>query len=117
MIDGVGITLSALSAFEKKTEVTANNVANVESDGYKSHRAVLTEGIGGGVEVEISTTNDPGPVRVFQEGDTTKQVELSNVDLSREMPEAASSATYHAANLKVLSTRDEMLGTVLDLVG
>lgn len=116
-MDGVGSTLSALRGFEKKTAVTANNVANIESDGYKSRRATLTEGVGGGVEVEISTTTDPGPVRAVQEGDAVKQVELSNVDLSREMPEASLSSTYHAANLKVLSTRDEMLGTLLDMVG
>jgi flagellar basal-body rod protein FlgC len=117
MMDGVGITLSALRGFEKKTAVTTNNVANVESDGYKSRCAVLSEGTGGGVDVEISVTDDPGPVRVVQEGDTVKQVEISNVDLAREMPEASLSGTYHAANLKVLSARDEMLGTVLDMVG
>ncbi|MBW2643832.1 MAG: hypothetical protein JRC89_10800 [Deltaproteobacteria bacterium] len=39
MISSVRSTLSALNAFDKKMDVIANNVANVETEEFKKSRA------------------------------------------------------------------------------
>jgi flagellar hook protein FlgE len=44
MISPFDSGISALSAFSAKMNVTANNVANVDSDGFKKSRTTLKEG-------------------------------------------------------------------------
>jgi flagellar hook protein FlgE len=43
MIQLSGTTLSALRAFGLKFQVTANNIANVNTDGFKKSRADLKD--------------------------------------------------------------------------
>ena len=117
MISETGMTLSALRGFGKKMEVTAHNVANVESEGFKSQHALLREDAGKGVTVEISRSETPGPLVTAEINGVVTQRELSNVDLSKEMPEANMTARYYDANLRVLSTKDEMIGSILDIMG
>jgi len=51
MVSSISSGLSALDAFGVKMDVTANNVANIESEGLKKSRADLMEGSNGAVEV------------------------------------------------------------------
>ena len=62
MMYPVGSNLSGLRAFGVKMGVHANNIANVESEEFKKSRAVMKEGVNGGVEVEIERIDEPGPV-------------------------------------------------------
>ena len=112
----VGSTLSALRAFGTKMSVTANNVANVSSDGFKRSRAVLEEGRNQSVEVEIQKIDTPGPVIQDIRGTEPVQRELSNVDLAEELPRTIPTSRGYEANLEMIRTKDEMLGTVIDLV-
>lgn len=117
MISGMSNTVSALTALGKKMGVTANNVANANSDGFKKSRAILQEGAAGGVDVEITRVESPGPLVTEQttEGHETK--ELSNVTLEEEIPQALLTEKLFAANTKVLQVEEEMIGSVLDIVG
>ena len=117
MISAVNSTLSALQAFKTKMGVTANNIANVNTDEFKKSRASLEEGTNGEVRVDIKRVDTPGhPYREFV-GDQMVEKESSNVKLDEELPSMMVTEHSYEANLKVLQTQDRMLGTVLDIMG
>jgi flagellar basal body rod protein FlgC len=116
MIPIISSNLSALRAFGKKMAVIANNVANIDSEGFKKSRAVLKEGPVNNVSVEIGTVETPGPLVPVEEGGKTVPKETSNVELAEEIPQASLTKTYYQANLAVLIEEDEMLGTLLDIL-
>ena len=117
MIKSIGSSLSSLKAFGKKMAVSANNVANIESEGFKKSRAVIKEGRNNGVEVEITRDNSPGhPIIETIDGQTVEK-ELSNVDLAEEIPQTIQCQRGYEANLKHIETQDEMLGSLLDIIG
>jgi flagellar basal-body rod protein FlgC len=112
----VGNNLSALQAFGTKMAVTANNVANVSTDEFKRSRAILEEDQNDAVKVDIQQMDEPGPV-VYEYGSAeTVERELSNVDLGEELPQTIPTQRGYEANIKVFQTKDEMLGTIVDLV-
>ncbi len=117
MIASVGNTLSALQAHRTRMGVTADNIANVNTDEFKKSRAVLKEGANGDVLVDIQRVNTPGqPYRELIE-DRMVDKETSNVSLEEEIPDMMVTRRVYEANLNVLKTRDKMLGTVLDILG
>lgn len=107
--------LSALQAFSTKVNSNANNIANANTEGYKKTRVNLETGKDGGVKPVVEKVDTPG-ARIFQDtSEGQKEVELSNVDLSQEIPEMSISSTLYKANLKTLQVTDEMTGTLLNL--
>ena len=117
MITGLSSSISALIAFGKKVAVTANNVANLQSEGFKKSRTLLEERSQGGVAAEIETVNTPGVVITEEDAQGTVKRELSNVDLEKEIPETILAEKSYQANLKTIKTEDEMLGYLLDTKG
>lgn len=118
MILPVSSSLSAVSAYQKKLDVTANNVANVNTDKFKKSRLNLEEGANGGVTTSLQQINTPGfPKEVIQEDGTTVETESSNVDIAEEFTDMMGTETAYKANLKVVKTQDEMLGSLLDTMG
>lgn len=117
MINSIGSSLSALSAFGVKMAVHSNNIANVESEEFKKSRTIMEEGTNGGVRVEIDKIEEPGPiVSEMRDGERVER-ELSNVDLAEEIPQTIPAQRGYEANLTMIRTRDEMLGAVIDMVG
>lgn len=109
--------MSALSAFVTKLGVTADNIANVNTDGFKRNRAVLHEDYNGGVRVDIKKDESPGlRYDVIEDGKKVEK-ETSNVDLIEEVPDLMVTKRAYQANLKTIETQDEMLGSLLDIVG
>jgi len=117
MIDGAYAALSALDGFSKKLAVVSNNVANSNTDGFKKSRAILEEGHNGGVEVSIQKVDTPGSPIPHEEGSRVQTEESSNVDLPEEMAQMIVAQQGHEANQKSLKAQDELLGTILDIVG
>ena len=115
MISGIYSSISALLGFQTKVESTANNVANVNSDGYKKTKVTLHEGQTQGVTVNIQQVEDPGPMVYEQTNEGQVLVEKSNVDLTEELPNLMLAKRFYQANLKVIKTEDEMLGSLLDI--
>ncbi len=113
----IGNSLSAIRAFSKGMSVTADNVANVNSDEFKKSRAVMEAGVNDAVKVDIQRIDTPGPVIQDTRGREHVERELSNVDLGEEIPRTIPFQRGYEANLKILQTHDEMLGTVIDLLG
>ena len=117
MIAALNNTVSALRAFITKLGVTADNIANVNTDGFKKGRAILHEGNNGAVRVEISRDTSPGLRYDVVENGEVVEMETSNVDLAEELPDLMITKRAYQANLKSLKAQDEMLGSLLDTIG
>jgi flagellar hook protein FlgE len=117
MISALNNTVSALRAFVTKLGVTSDNIANVNTDGFKKNRATLHEDQNGGVRVEISRVESPGfRYEEIQNGELLEK-ETSNVDLAEEIPDLMITQRAYQANLKTIETQDAMLGSLLDTIG
>ena len=118
MITQLNASISALTAFSKEMRVTANNVANVNSDGFKKSRTTLQEGPSGdGVRARVDVVNTPGFMKQVEKDGALQEVETSNVDLAEEIPNTISTKAGYKANLKSIQTIDEMIGSLLDTIG
>ena len=117
MISSINSSISALRALEKKMAVTANNVANVESEEFKKSRAVLTEGARKEVQVEIEKIETSGPIISEIKDDKVVKKELSNVDLVEEIPQTIIAQRSFEANLKSIQTQEETLDSLFDIIG
>jgi len=117
MIPSVNSAISALQAYKTKLGVTAENIANVNTDEFKKCRATLKEGSNGGVQVDINRVDTPGHRYQVLESDQLVEKESSNVNLEEEIPEMMITQRTYEANLKVLQTQDNMLGSLLDILG
>ncbi len=115
MIDAASSGTAALKAFQKKMDVTANNVANVNTDEFKKSRVTMSEGSNGGVTATIDQVDSPGiPKETVRNGEPAV-TESSNVDLAEELTEMITTETAYKANAKAVQTHDQMIGALLDL--
>jgi flagellar basal-body rod protein FlgC len=115
MIPGIHSALSGLAAIQKKTEATAHNVANVDTDGFKKSRVTLHAQEPQGVRTEVRRMETPGPLVQEPITEGSVLVEKSNVELSEELPNLMLGRRMFQANLKTLRTAEEMLGSLLDI--
>ncbi len=118
MVVANSATLSAISAFQKKLDATADNIANLRTDGFKRNRTILSEGENGGVKAQVIKDEEtPGPVHETYANDTVAETEGSNVDLAQEMASLITVRHAYQANLASLKTEEEMLGQLIDIMG
>ena len=117
MISAVNSTVSALQAYKTQMNVTSNNVANVNTEGFKKSKASLKEGDNGDVQVDVNRVNTPGHRYQEPENDRMVEKETSNVDLAEEFPQMMVTQHAYEANMKVLQAQDKLLGTTLDILG
>ncbi len=109
-----GIAISAIRALFTKLDVTANNIANANTDSFKKSRVDMQESAPGGVKVSISTVDTPGDLVPPAEGETAAR-ETSNVSLEEEMVNLIITQYTFSANLKTLKTEEEMQKNLLDI--
>lgn len=103
-MDLSAISLSALRAAGTSSAVRANNVANLNSDGFKAQRVNLEDQREGGVRVSgLATSQEP----TVPNG--------SNVQLDRELTQAVVDGGAYQAGLALAKAADEVLGQALDL--
>lgn len=114
MISAIHTALSGMSAFGKQLEVSAHNVANINTDGFKSSRTELVEAQHGGVLPVVQKDDSAGPAVLKDTNQGPRQVELSNVDLGQETVNQIIAQRGFEANLRTLKTADDMLGSILD---
>jgi flagellar basal-body rod protein FlgC len=107
--------LSALNALGIKFGVAANNVANVNTDGFKKSRAHLEDNHPAGVTVSISRPDIPGFSLPSEDGSPENR-ESSNVSLEEETVELLVSKRAYLANLNTLKQEEETIGTILDIL-
>nr|WP_321398312.1 flagellar basal body rod C-terminal domain-containing protein [uncultured Desulfobacter sp.] len=109
--------VSALQAFSKQMQVSANNVANTLSDEYKAERAYNVEGKNGQVQTAISKSQTRGPMVEDPQKNDGSLKELSNTDLAEEMVVQIQAQNGFEANVKTIQTYDKITGSLLDTVG
>ena len=113
----VNTNVSALQAFSRQVQVSANNVANALSDDFKSSRALNAEGQAGQVGTVISKDNSPGPLVEDPLKTDGSLKELSNTDIARELVQQISAQRGFEANTKPIQTWDETVGSLIDIIG
>ena len=113
MISSINSSVSALHAADRMLEVSAHNVANANTDGFKSSVASAQEDINGGVKVTISKNSQPGTV--YDTGDGI-MAESSNVNYATEAVNQISARTLFAANVASLKTYREMYKSIIDII-
>lgn len=111
MIYPVNPAVSALTAFRKKMNVTANNIE------FKKSRVNLQEDSNGGVSAQVQKIETPAPPKQVYRADGVEEVESSNVDLAEELTEMIPTQAAYTANIHSLRTSDKMLGSLLDIMG
>lgn len=109
------VNASALAAFSVSQAVTANDVANLNTPGYRAKEARLESGPQDqGVRVaEIREDTSAGPLVPAPEGGLE---EGSTVDVATEMVQMVRDEVAYAANAAALRTRADMAGTLLDTI-
>jgi flagellar hook protein FlgE len=115
MISTIHSVFSGLGAYAKQIEVSANNVANVNTDGFKKSRTELVALETGGVIPVVRKDNSAGPTIVRDRGYGLTPVELSNVDLGEETVVQIIAQRGFEANLQTIKTADDLLGSLLDI--
>jgi len=115
MSDAFGIALTALRAFDKKLDVNANNIANVNTDKFKKSRVDLQEAAAGGVQVTIEKVNTPG-ISLGTNEKTGEERESSNVNMAEEFLDQMVTQYAFESNLLVVKTADEMQKSLLDII-
>ncbi len=130
MIDGFSTPLSAMDAFGTSMAVTANNVANMNTDEFRASDVRLQTGAADqngqeqGVQVaEIRQSTTEGPQRmdlrrvVNEDGSVSVEqgiVEGSNTDVAKEMTTMITDRRAFEANAAVVRARDDMTGVLVD---
>lgn len=112
MIGAMYSALSGLTAFSTQIDVSAHNVANIMTNEFKKSRTELVALETGGVLPVIQRNESAGP-SILNYGPA--QLELSNVDLGEETVNRIIGQRGFEANLQVLKTADDMLGSILDI--
>ena len=117
MIHAMDINLSALKAANTRLDVTADNIANINTDEFKKSRVNFQTEAGGGVSAQMQKINTPGIPKESIRGDDSVEVESSNVDMAEELTRMMPTTTFYTSNLKAIRTSSEMLGTLMDILG
>ncbi len=116
MISPMNPSIAGIKALSTKLAVTANNIANIETDGFKKSRAVLEEAVPDGVTVTTERVDTPGSLLPTDDG-SGRTRETSNVALEEEMINLITTHRAYEANLQPVKTWDKMMESVLDLFG
>ncbi len=117
MISSSYSSLAALRAISTRVGATADNVANIGTNGYKKTRVTIEENQVHQPQARAEKINTPGPLVQEQTTDgSIEMVEKSNVELSEEIPNQMLSRRFFQANLKTIQTADQMLGSLMDII-
>jgi len=91
------IALSGVQAAQTRLNATANNIANVNTEGFRRDEVSAQAREGGGVSVTVAKATQPG------------------VDLVQDVVEQKLAVLEFKANVQVLKTSAELTGTLLDV--
>lgn len=95
-------------------DTSAQNIANVNTDGFKKLEARLNEGKDGGVVVSIGQSKEEASTPDYQVLGN-KAAGRSNVDLATETLNSKSAKNMLEVNIKAAQTTDEMAQRVIDI--
>lgn len=106
------ISLSGIKAATKLLDVSSNNIANSNTDGFKKDIASVLERDTGGVTVKTEKSTEPGPSYLSSDGEIH---EASNVDYTEEMLNQIKAEELLRANIAALNTAIEIEDHIIDI--
>ncbi len=93
--------VSSIQAHQTMLNVNANNVANVNTDGF----------VPGDTRMSDDSNSVSANIRLADDNGSDK----SQTDLAKELPDQIIAQDAVAVNVSAIRTRDEMMGTLLDM--
>ena len=112
-ISTLNTSLSGLQMAAAKMQVTANNVANAQTDGYQTQRVGSIQP-SGGVEARTPAGTAAAPPALPPTEAAQVSRAPSDVDLAQEMVKMTVNESVYLANVRALEAANGMLGTLLD---
>lgn len=94
--------VASLQANQTFLNTTANNVANVNTDGFIPQDTRITNGDSKTPKANVRQADDNG-------------LQRSQTDLSKEIPDQIIQSGVAEVNVAAIKTQDEMFGTLLDI--
>ena len=94
--------ISSMQANQVMLNTNANNVANVNTDGFKPTDVKISNPSDGTLKANLRVTDDTG-------------LKKSQTDLSKEMSDQIVGENVAAVNTTVIQTQDTMIGSLLDI--
>lgn len=104
------VNLSALDSLGTAQQVSANNVANVNTDGFKASSVALESGPEG-QGVRVSDISESSASDAMVDG-----VETSNTDLGTEMVDMMTTSRAFSANVAAIRVSEQMTGHLLNMI-
>ena len=111
-IPSSAIARMGMQAAAKQQQASTHNIANLNTDGFKSLETVQESVEAGGVTTEVRETTDPGPA-VLRGADL---VVASNTDLVRESVHQIAALGAYRANAAAFRAADEMTDELLEIL-
>ncbi len=109
----VSDNVSAARISTLSLQASANNVANINTEGFEAQRVTQSTGPNGeGLRAQVSPTEAPAPI-VLRDGELRAQ---SNTEVTREAVSQMSAAAAFKANMGVIQVQDKLTEAVLDVV-
>lgn len=110
-----GSAISGIRAAFNVLAVSAHNTANINTEGFKKQRALLTEGKNGEVVTKIDK-KDTRNGSVYQ---STSQdtVDTSNVDITQEIAGQINANHLSSANIAAFKVFDDVQKGLIDIMG
>ena len=119
-ISALNSGLSGMQAFQRALDVTGNNVANVDTNGFKPQQAQFQATSGGGVSVTATTPGAAATAPSAASGSATAPQSLSaaapsGTDLVAETVNSLQYKYGFDMSAQVVKTADETLGTLVNI--
>lgn len=110
-----GSAISGIRAAFSALDVSAHNIANVNTEGFKKQRAIVTEGNNG----EVVTKIDKKDTRNGSAYQTTSQdtIDTSNVDITQEIAEQIGDKHLSSVNIAAFKVFDDVQKGLIDIMG
>jgi len=105
--------VSAMKAYSNAIDVTANNVANANTDGFKRSSSVFSEAKGGGVERRTVQEMQSAKARTPEVGEPQ---EKSNTDYAKESSELMVYAATAKMTSSAFKTQSSTSQTAIDMI-
>ncbi|MCY6353997.1 flagellar basal body rod protein FlgB [Clostridium sp. ZS2-4] len=112
----------SLDASEKRKEVIANNISNVNTKGYKSHHVTFEETLEESKkDIHLLNTNEKhignvekyGEIKVETDESDSMRMDGNNVDIDNEMANLAANYLKYNALISQVNNRISMTRTVI----
>lgn len=100
----ISSNVSSLMSNQTYMNNNANNIANVNSDGFVPRNTTISETQNGATKANTSMATSNGS-------------EKSQTDLSKELTDQVTIEKVAQSNLQAIRAQDEMLGSLLDIRG